>query len=75
MEQPIDAVNLGGGPILLRSDDQLRERLAYYPKGTQFYLGGNGIGSWYFEQRAAQVGRIVQDAGMKLVDPPPPVRR
>lgn len=79
MEQPIplgvDDINLGGGVIRPYSEEQLRERLAYYPKGTQFSLGGNSVGSWYFEQRAAQVGGIVEDAGMKLVDPPPPVRR
>jgi hypothetical protein len=79
MEQPIplgvDDINLGGGVIRPYSAEQLRERLSNYPKETQFYLGGNGVGSWYFEQRAAQIGRIVEDAGMKLVDPPPPVRR
>ncbi len=84
MEQPIPIGVEGlmgfngvvlGGAVMPYSDGQLRERLAYYPKGTQFYLGGNSAGSWYFEQRAALVGRIVEGAGMKIVDPPVPVRR
>ena len=49
--------------------------VSFYPNGTQVYPGGNGPGSWYFEQRAAVVWSILEEAGMKLVDPPLPVRR
>jgi hypothetical protein len=58
------------GTVALRSVQQLQDRIALFAKGTPFYVSGNGAGSWYYQQRATQIRKIVEDAGMKLVDQP-----
>jgi hypothetical protein len=61
---------VGLGTLRLRTVEQFQNKIAQFPKGTTFYLTGTGEGSWYYQQRAAKVKKIVQDAGMKLVGRP-----
>lgn len=64
---PVPFTTARVGAISLRSDAQLADRLAQYPRDTQFYLTGSGEGTWYYQQRAAQVTKLVEAAGGKLV--------
>jgi hypothetical protein len=63
------------GQVELRSLKQAQDKIAQFPQETQFFVTGNGPGSWYYEQRAAQIRKILEDAGMKIVDRPLPAPR
>ncbi|MEP6962547.1 MAG: hypothetical protein ABI995_10735, partial [Acidobacteriota bacterium] len=66
---------IGLGPLGPRSIEQVRNRIAQAPKGTPFYIGGNDKGSWYFQQHAAEARKMLEDAGMKVVEQPAPAPR
>jgi len=54
------------GPLKLRSPQQLKEKLAQFPKGTSFYVAVGYPGTWWAEQRQREFARMIADAGMKL---------
>jgi hypothetical protein len=70
-----DGSNIGLGPLGPRSVKQFREKIAQFPKGTPFYIGGNDTGSWFFQQHAAEAQKMLEDAGMQIVAPPVPATR
>jgi hypothetical protein len=71
MISDVSSINIG--TLALRNLKQFQDKIAQFPKGTSFYLTGNGAGSWYYQQRSAEVRKILEDASMKVVDRPPAV--
>ena len=60
------------GPFTTRTSQQLREKIAQFPKGATFFMSVAPpfTGSWWAEQRKREIGTMLEDAGMKLVDAP-----
>jgi hypothetical protein len=66
---PSGGTSIGFGPLGPRSPKQVHDRVPQFRKGTQFYLGGNGEGSWYYQQLFEKARKMVEkDAGMVVVD-------
>ena len=59
------------GPFMLRSAQQVRNKIAQYPEGTSFYIGVGYAGSWWAEQHTREFRQMVEAAGMKVVEEPP----
>jgi hypothetical protein len=66
---------IGFGPLGPRTIEQVRSRIAQFPKGTAFYISGNDMGSWYFQQHAAEARKMLEAAGMNVVEPLAPAPR
>lgn len=64
-------IGLGSG---MRSVKQFREKIAQFPQGTEFAVSGNK-GTWYYEHYVAEARKMLEDAGMKVVDRPAPAAR
>jgi hypothetical protein len=64
------------GPYMLRSAEQVKDKISQFPKGTSFCILLSYPESWWAEQRSREYAAILSAAGMKRVDPPPrPVLR
>jgi hypothetical protein len=72
---PVEFNSFFMGLLDLHSLKQAQDKISQFPKGTPFFVTGNGPGSWYFEQREAQTRTILADEGMKIVDRPAPAPR
>jgi hypothetical protein len=59
------------GQVMLRSPQQVKDKLAQFPKGTSFYVAVGYPGTWWAEQRRREFEQMIVDAGMKLVAEPP----
>jgi len=58
------------GPYMLRSAQQVKDKIAQFPKGTSFYVAVSYPGTWWAEQHTREISQMVKDAGMNLVEPP-----
>ena len=57
------------GPFVLHSREQFAEKIAQFPRGTQFHFVGNYEGTWLWEQRTRQIRALLDAAGMELAAP------
>jgi hypothetical protein len=59
------------GPFTVGSPQQLENKIAQFPKGTQFYLARYYEGTWFRGRCKQYIQRMLTALGMQLVEAPP----
>jgi len=65
-----DTTSVTIGSYSVHGTNQLEAKIGQFPRGTQFYFPSSYKGNWYYEQRIAEVSRLLNAAGMQIVEQP-----
>jgi hypothetical protein len=74
---PVPSSFASVGPFHLRTMQQMKDKLAQFPKGASFYLAVGYPESWWGREHTRELREMLEAAGMKVVEAPerPPASR